>query len=249
MNCKRLNHEVAKVPDRGKKQVTVAKAPTRVGNDASSSGTLCYVQVVPPPAAAPSTATHTSVPPPTDVIPNDNTTTAVPQPSAATSHETVPHSDVVGPTPNNLQDFSEPIPQGNLPRLTIPVLELEEHADVQLSSKTAPLPVNRNNDVQTLPAHPVFSVEHSEDYDDVDDDDDDIDIILDEDNIPVDASNDANASIPLDLAAVHMPSQAMPLSVTEPSDGSFDGDVEHDISIQDGTTLPVVTEVHSSAII
>jgi len=53
MNCKRLNPEGAKVPDRGKKQVTDANAPTRVGNDASSSGTLRYVQVVPPPAAAP----------------------------------------------------------------------------------------------------------------------------------------------------------------------------------------------------
>jgi len=71
--------------------------------------------------------------------------------------------------------------------------------------------------------------------------------MLDEDNIAAAASKDANASIPLDLAAVHMPSQAMPLSVTDPSDGSLDGDVEHDISIHDGTTLPVVTEVHSSA--
>ena len=33
----------------------------------------------------------------------------------------------------------------------------------------------------------------------------------------------------------------------EASDGSLDGDVEHEISIQDGTALPVVTEVHSSA--
>jgi len=137
-----------------------------------------------------------------------------------------------------LQDFSEPIPQGNLPKLTIPFLELAEHADPV--SETTPLPVNRNNDLQTLPAHPVFSVENGEDYDDDDDDDDDVDIMLDENNIAVVASKDANASIPLDLAAVHTPSQAM-------SDGSLDGDVEHDISIQDGTTLPVVTEVHSSA--
>ena len=71
--------------------------------------------------------------------------------------------------------------------------------------------------------------------------------MLDEDNIAAAASKDANASIPLDLAAVHMPSQAMPLSVTDPSDGSLDGDVEHDISIQDGKTLPIVTEVHSGA--
>jgi len=57
-----------------------------------------------------------------------------PQPSATTS---VPHIDASGPTPNNLQDFSEPIPQCILPRLTILVLELAEHADVQLSSETA----------------------------------------------------------------------------------------------------------------
>jgi len=42
--------------------------------------------------------------------------------------------------------------------------------------------------------------------------------MLDEDNIAVVASKDANASIPLDLAAVYMPSQAMPFSVTDPSD-------------------------------
>jgi len=234
MNCKRLNPEAAKVPDRGKKQVTEAKAPTSVGNGASSSGTLRYVQVVPPLAAAPSAATDTVVPPPTAAIPNDNTTAVVPQPSAATSHEIVPHNDAAGPTPNNLQDFSEPIPQVILPRLTIPVLELAEHAGVQLSSETAPLPVNRKNDVQTLPTHLVFSDEHGEDYDD-----DDVDIMLDEDNIAVAASKDTHVSIPLDLAAVHVPSQA--LSIMNPSVGSLDGDVEHDISIQDGT------EVHSSA--
>jgi len=241
MNCKRLNPEVAKVPDRGKKQVIDAKALTRVGNHTSSSATLRYVQVVPPPAASPSAATHTVVPPPTAIIPNDNITAAVPQPSNATSHETVPHNDAAGPTPNNLQDFSAPIPQGILPRLTIPVLEVAEHADVQLSSEIAPLPVNRNNNVQTLPTHLVFSVEHGKDYDDDDDDDvdDDVDIMLDEDNIAATASKDANASIPLDLAAAHMPSQAMPLSVTNPFDGSLDGDVEHDISIQDGTLVSI----------
>ena len=47
MNCKRLNPKAAKIPDCGKKQVTDAKAPTRVGNGASFSGTLRYVQVVP----------------------------------------------------------------------------------------------------------------------------------------------------------------------------------------------------------
>jgi len=132
MNCKRLNPEAAKVPDRGKKQVTDPKAPTRVGNITSSSGTLRYVQVVPPLAAAPSAATHTVVPPPTAAIPNDNITVIVPQLSAATTHETVPHSDAAGPTPDNLQDFSAPIPQVILPRLTILVLELAEHANVQL---------------------------------------------------------------------------------------------------------------------
>jgi len=33
----------------------------------------------------------------------------------------------------------------------------------------------------------------------------------------------------------------------EASGGSLDGDVEHEISIQDGTMLPVVIEIHSSA--
>lgn len=141
-----------------------------------------------------------------------------------------------------MPDFLEPIPQGNLPRLAIPVLELAEHANVQLSSETTPLLANRNNEVQTLPAHLVFSVEHGEDYDDDDDVGDDIDIMLDEDNIAVAASKDANASIPLDMAADHMPSPAMPLFLTDPSDGSLNGDVEHDISIQDGTVLHVVTE-------
>lgn len=121
-------------------------------------------------------------------------------------------------------------------------MELAEHANVQLSSEQAPLLVNSNNDVQTLSAHPVFSVEHGEDYDDDDDDED-----VDEDNIVVAASKDAKASIPLHLAAVHMPSEAMPLFVTDPSDGSLDGDIEHDISSQDGTSLPVVTEVHNSS--
>ena len=33
----------------------------------------------------------------------------------------------------------------------------------------------------------------------------------------------------------------------EASDGFLDGDVGYKISIQDGTSLPVVTEIHSSA--
>jgi hypothetical protein len=45
----------------------------------------------------------------------------------------------------------------------------------------------------------------------------------------------------------HSGSRKHSLVSHEASDGSLDGDVEHDISIQDGTVLLVVTEVHSSA--
>jgi len=63
VKCKRLNPEVVKVPDRGKKKVTdAASNPPRVGNGASSSGTLCYVPVVPLPTAAPSAEKHVDVP-------------------------------------------------------------------------------------------------------------------------------------------------------------------------------------------
>jgi len=102
-----------------------------------------------------------------------------------------------------LQGFSEPIPQGNLPRPNIHVLELAESVMndyVQISSET--LPVNQNN----------FSVEHGEEQDD----DDDIDFFIDEDGTVTAAPKNTNASIPLDLAAVQMPTQATPLSVPDP---------------------------------
>jgi hypothetical protein len=38
-----------------------------------------------------------------------------------------------------------------------------------------------------------------------------------------------------------------PVASHEVSDGSLDGDVGHEISIQDGAMLPVVTEIHSNA--
>jgi len=102
-----------------------------------------------------------------------------------------------------LQDFSEHIPQGNLPRPNIPVLEIAESVvndDVQLSSET--LTVNKNN----------FFVEHGEERDH---DDDDVDFFIVEDGTATAASKNTTASIPLDLATVQMPTQAMPLSVPE----------------------------------
>jgi len=106
MNCKRLNPEVVKVPNRGKKKVIdAARNPSRVGNGASSSGTLCYVPVVPLPIVAPSAEKHldvptpttdayapvppptaetrAAVPPPAAAIPNNNAISVIPQPSAA----------------------------------------------------------------------------------------------------------------------------------------------------------------------
>ena len=102
-----------------------------------------------------------------------------------------------------MQDFSEHIPQGNLPRPNIPVLEIAESVvndDVQLSSET--LTVNKNN----------FFVEHGEERDH---DDDDVDFFIVEDGTATAASKNTTASIPLDLATVQMPTQAMPLSVPE----------------------------------
>jgi len=225
VNCKRLNPEVVKVPDHGKKKVTdAASNPPRVGNGASSSGTLCYVPVVPLPTDAPSTEKHVdvptptsdayapvtpptaetraAVPPPAAAIPNNNAIFVIPQPSAAAG-------DAAGTTCSNLQDFFEHIPQGNLPRPNIPVLEIAKFVvndDVQLSSET--LPVNKNN----------FSVEHGEEHDD--DDDDDVDFFIDEDSTATAASKNTTASIPLDLATVQMPTQATPLSVPEVISGS-----------------------------
>jgi len=180
--------------------------PPRVVNGASSSGTLRYVSVVPhiiaapsaathtaapPSVAAPSAATHTVVPLPTAAIPNATET------SAASTHETVPNRDVAtGSTRNNLQDFSETIPQGNLPRPTIPVLEFAAtvaHEDLQLSSESAKLPVNSNNDVRMIPTYhvsPIFSVEHGEVHDK-----DDIDIIADNDDTETSAPKGATVSV------------------------------------------------------
>jgi len=103
-----------------------------------------------------------------------------------------------------LQGFSEPIPQGNLPRPNIHILELAESVmndDVQLSSET--LPVNQNN----------FSVENDEEQDD---NDDEVNFFIDEDGTATATPNNTIASIPLDLAAVQMPTQATPLSVPDP---------------------------------
>ena len=224
MNCKRLNPDVVKVPDRGKKQVTnAASNPPSVGEGASSSGTLRYV---PLPKAAethvvvptPTVDAHVAVPPQTvetcavvpppiaetcaavtltaAAIPNNISTFVVPQPSVAAG-------DAIGTTCSNLQGFSEPIPQGNLPRPNTHVLELEESVmndDVQLSSET--LPVNQNH----------FSVEHGEEQDD----DDDVDIFIDEDGTATAAPKNTTTSIPLDLAAVQIPTQSTPLSVLDP---------------------------------
>ena len=73
--------------------------------------------------------------------------------------------------------------------------------DVQLSSET--LPVNQNN----------FSVEHGEEQDD---DDHDIDFFINEDGTATTAPKNTAASIPLDLAAVKMPTQSTPLSAPDP---------------------------------
>ena len=92
MNCKRLNPEVVKVPDCGKKQVTdAASNPPRVGNGASSSGTLCYVPVVPLPTVAPSAEKHVVVPTPTT-----DAHALVPPPTAET-RAVVPHQQLPSP--------------------------------------------------------------------------------------------------------------------------------------------------------
>ena len=215
MNCKRLNPEAVKVPDRGKKQVTdAASNPPRVGNRASSSGTLCYV---PLPTVAPSAETHAVVPTPTadahaDVPPPTAETCAAVPPTVAAIPDNnatyvVPKAAadyIAGTTCSNLQGFSEPIPRGNLPRPNIHVLELAESVmndDVQLSSET--LPVNQNN----------FSVENDEEQDE---DDDEVDFFIEEDGTATAAPKNTTASIPLDLVAVQMPTQATPLSVSDP---------------------------------
>ena len=87
-NCKWLNLEAAKVNDRGKKQVPETNNQPCVVKGASSSGTLRYVSVVPPPTAATidATATQVDVPPPIVVTANATATqAAVPPPTAATT--------------------------------------------------------------------------------------------------------------------------------------------------------------------
>jgi len=94
------------------------------------------------------------MPQPSVATPKDHTTTVVPQPSAATT--TVPHSEAVGCT--NFQAFTKTIPQGDLPRPIIPVLEpAATHDDVQFPSETTAIPVNKKNEVPKVPAVcPIF---------------------------------------------------------------------------------------------
>jgi len=163
----------------------------------------------------PSTATHndhtsTVAPQPSAATHNDHTTTVVPQPTVAT--RTVPYSEAEDCT--NFQAFTETIPQGYLPRPTIPVLELAaEHDDVQFPSETAAIPVSINNEVPKISeVSLIFSIEYGEDLDDENDD-----IIVDEEDTSSAACKDANASVPLDVAAVHLTSHVIP-SATEPID-------------------------------
>jgi len=85
-----LNSEAAKVNDRGKKKVPETNNQPRVVKGASSSGTLCYVPVVPPPTAATidATATQAVVPTPTAATTDAIATqVVVPPPDAATTDE------------------------------------------------------------------------------------------------------------------------------------------------------------------
>jgi len=138
-NVTNLNPEAAKVNDRGKKQVPETNNQPRVVKGASSSCTLCYVPVVPPPIAATidATATQADVPPPVvvtvdatmtqAVVPppatatTDGNVTQFAVPTAATTNENVtqslPQRDVAaGSFRHILQDVSDAIPQGTLPR-------------------------------------------------------------------------------------------------------------------------------------
>jgi hypothetical protein len=109
-----------------------------------------------------------------------------------------------------LQDISDAIPQGTFPRLDIPILELAgtvEHDDVQKSLEAATLPVTSNEDVHLVPTvfvPPFFTIDHVDVHDDVDNN-----VSPNREGIPISAPKGANDSIPLDLAAVHMPSQDM----------------------------------------
>ena len=159
----------------------------------SSSGTLRYVPVVPPPTAATTDATVTqvAVPPPTAATSNGTATQAIVPPSVATTNENATEFDVplaIASTTNEnatqsvpqrdvatgcfryiLQDVSNADPQGNLPRPDVHVLELAatvEHDDVQTSIEAATHPVTRNDDVHSVSAVsvlPIFTIEHVDD--------------------------------------------------------------------------------------
>ena len=197
----------------------------RVVKGASSPGTLRYVPVVPPPIAATydGIATQATVPPPAATTDENATQFDVPLPTVATINEnatqSIPQRDfLTGSFRYILQDVSDAIPQGNLPRSDIPVLELGvtvEHDDVQKSLEAATHPVTRNEDVHSVPevsVPPIFTVEHV---------DDDVDNYVSQDRERSSASmfKGANDTIPLDLAAVHMPCQEMrpPLPVIDPT--------------------------------
>jgi len=216
----------------GKKKVPETNK-ARVVKGASSSGTLRYVPVVPPPTAATidatatqadvtppivvtvdATATQAAVPPPAAATTDENATQFV-IPAAATTNENVtqyvPQRDVAaGSFLHILQDVSDAIPQGTLPRPDISVLELAatvEHDDVQKILEAATLTVTSNEKVHlvpTVPVPPFFTIEHVDVHDDVDNN-----VSQNREGSPISASKGANDSIPLDLAAVHMPSQDM----------------------------------------
>ena len=239
-NCKWLNPEAAKVNDRGKKQVPETNNQPRVVKGASSSGTLRYVPVVPPPTAATidATTTQADVPPPI-VVTADATATQPTVPVAATTHgnatqfvvptaattnenvtQPLPQRDVAaGSFRHILQDVLDAIPQGTLPRPDIPVLELAaivEHDDVQKSLEAATLTVTSNEKVHSVPivsVPPFYTIQHIDVHDDMDDN-----VSQNRERSPISTSKGANDSIPFDLAAIQIPSQDMrpPLPVIDP---------------------------------
>jgi len=232
--------------------------------------TLRYVPVVPPPTSATINATATQVdfPPPIDVTADATATqVAVPPPAAATTDEnatqfvvptaattnenvtqSVPQRDVAaGSFCHILQDVSNAIPQGTLPRPDIPVLELAatvEHDDVQKSLEAATLTVTSNekvHSVSTVSVPPFVTIEHVDVHDDVDDN-----VSQNREGSPISASKGANDSIPLDLAAVHMPSQDMrpPLPVIDPI-ANASTDESQDITTSDHAITITSLEKHS----
>jgi len=255
-----LNPEAAKVNDRGKKQVPEINKQPRVVKGASSSDTLCYVHVVPPPTVATIDATATQadvhpqlvvivdayatqvVVPPTAAATTDENVTQFVVPTTATTNEnvtqSVPHRDVAaGSFRHILQDVSDAIPQGTLPRPDIPVLELAatvQHDNMQKSLEAATLTVTSNEKVHSVPTVSVPPFEHVDVHDDVDDT-----VSQNREGSPISASKGANE--PLDLAAVHMPSQDMrpPLPVNDPMviASSEQQEVHPSMNIQHGLDL------------